>query len=168
MSKEIINRVANSPLITIDLANYAPKQKIINLDIKKFLFEEVVLKEKLFRDKLKRFDFSVYTNQTVAINCSSNAILPMWAFMLLASYLNDFTSEIYFGEKEDVFQKIFSNNIDAIDPAEFENKKVIIKGCGEIPLTETLYIGITKKLQNTVNSLMFGEACSSVPVFKKK
>ena len=107
MSKEIINRVANSSLITIDLANYAPKQKIINLDVKKFLFEGVVLKEKLFRNKLKQFDFSVYTNQAVAINCSSNAILPMWAFMLLASYLNDFTSEIYFGTKEEVFQKIF-------------------------------------------------------------
>ena len=88
--------------------------------------------------------------------------------MLLTSYLNNSASKIYFGTKEEVFQKIFSDNIDAIDATEFENKKVIVKGCGQVPLTEALYIAITKKLQNTVSSLMFGEACSAVPVFKKK
>ena len=168
MSDEIVNKVANSALITIDLTDYAPKETIAILDVKDFLFEGIILKEKAFRNTLKEFDFSVYTDKIVALYCSSDAIVPMWAFMLLTSYLNNSASEIYFGKKEEVFQKIFSDNIDAIDATEFENKKVIVKGCGQVPLTEALYIAITKKLQNTVSSLMFGEACSAVPVFKKK
>jgi len=168
MSGEIVNKVANSALITIDLTDYAPKETIAILDAKDFLFEGIILKEKDFRNTLKEFDFSVYTDKIVALYCSSDAIVPMWTFMLLTSYLNNSASKIYFGKKEEVFQKIFSDNIDAIDATEFENKKVIVKGCGQVPLTEALYIAITKKLQNTVNSLMFGEACSAVPVFKKK
>jgi hypothetical protein len=168
MSGEIVNRVANSPLITLDLTDYAPKETIAILDAKDFLFEGIILKEKEFRNTLKEFDFSVYTNNIVALYCSSDAIVPMWAFMLLTSYLNNSASKIYFGKKEEVFQKIFSDNIDAIDATEFKNKKVIVKGCGQVPLTEALYIAITKKLQNTVSSLMFGEACSAVPVLKNK
>ena len=168
MSDEIVNKVANSALITIDLTDYAPKETIAILDVKDFLFEGIILKEKDFRNTLKEFDFSAYTDKIVALYCSSDAIVPMWAFMLLTSYLNSSASKIHFGTKEEVFQKIFSDNIDAIDATEFENKKVIVKGCGQVPLTETLYIAITKKLQNTVSSLMFGEACSAVPVFKKK
>ena len=168
MSGEIVNRVANSALITIDLTDYAPKDTIAILDAKDFLFEGIILKEKEFRNTLKEFNFSVYTNKIVALYCSSDAIVPMWAFMLLTSYLNNSASKIYFGKKEEVFQKIFSDNIDAIDATEFENKKVIVKGCGQVPLTEALYIAITKKLQNTVSSLMFGEACSAVPVLKNK
>ena len=168
MSGEIVNKVANSALITIDLTDYAPKETIVILDIKNFLFKGIILKEKDFRNTLKEFDFSVYADKIVALYCSSDAIVPMWAFMLLTSYLNNSASKIHFGTKEEVFQKIFSDNIDAIDATEFENKKVIVKGCGQVPLTETLYIAITKKLQNTVSSLMFGEACSAVPVFKKK
>jgi len=168
MSDEIVNRVANSALITIDLTDYAPKETIAILDVKDFLFEGIILKEKDFRNTLKEFDFSVYTDKIVTLYCSSDAIVPMWAFMLLTSYLNNSASKIHFGTKEEVFQEIFSDNIDAIDATEFENKKVIVKGCGQVPLTEALYIAITKKLQNTVSSLMFGEACSAVPVFKKK
>ena len=168
MTGEIINRVTNSNLITIDLADYAPTSSIKILDIKNFLFEGVLLKEKEFRSSLKEFDFSAYTNKTVALNCSTDAIVPMWAFMLVTSYLNTSNSEIHFGTKKKVFQTIFTANIDAIDASEFEGKKVIVKGCGEVLLTEALYIAITKKLINTVNSLMFGEACSAVPVFKKK
>ena len=92
----------------------------------------------------------------------------MWAFMLITSYLKGVASKIHFGKKEDVFQLIFTANIDAIDSTEFESKKVIVKGCGQIPLSESLYIAITKKLQNTVSSLMFGEACSAVPILKNK
>ena len=168
MSGEIVNRVANSPLISLDLTDYAPTNQIAVLDVKDFLFQGIVLKEKEFRVSLKEFDFSIYTNKTVALNCSSDAIVPMWAFMLVTSYLNSVNAEIHFGIKEDVFQQIFTNNINAIDVSEFVSKKVIVKGCGQIPLTEALYIAITKKLQNTVSSLMFGEACSAVPVLKNK
>ena len=168
MDKEIVNRVANSSLITMDLTDYAPTKPIAVLDIKDFLFQGIVLKEKEFRLSLKAFDFSIYTNITVALNCSADAIVPMWAFMLVTYYLNTVNANIYFGIKEDVFQQIFKENINSINASEFEGKKVIVKGCGQIPLTEALYIAITKKLQNTVSSLMFGEACSAVPVLKNK
>ena len=168
MSDEIVNRVANSPLITIDLADYAPSQSIAVLDVKDFLFQEIILKEKEFRANLKEFDFSIYQDKIVAINCSSDAIVPMWAFMLITYYLKGIASEIHFGKKEGVFQQIFTANIDTIDATEFKNKKVIVKGCGQIPLSEGLYIAITKKLRHTVSSLMFGEACSAVPVLKNK
>ncbi|MEC7864177.1 MAG: DUF2480 family protein [Bacteroidota bacterium] len=168
MGEEIVNRVANSSLITIDLADYAPKSQISEIDLKQFLFKGVILKEKEFRKTLKEFDFSIYTNKIVALFCSSDAIIPMWAYMLTTSYLNPLASEIYFGDKEQVFQKMIAKNIEKIDTAEFKEKKIIIKGCGHIPLAENLYIAITKKLQNTASSLMFGEACSAVPVFKKE
>jgi len=168
MGKEIINRVANSDLITIDLSDYVPAKKITEIDLKDFLFEKFILKEKDFRMALKRFDFSLYENKIVAINCSIDCIIPMWAYMLLTSHLNNHTAEIHFGEKKEVFQKLFLQNIENINHSQFENKKVIVKGCGHIPLNEELYIAITKKLQNAVSSLMFGEACSAVPVFKKK
>jgi hypothetical protein len=168
MGKEIINRVANSDLITIDLSDYVPAKKITEIDLKDFLFEKFILKEKDFRMALKRFDFSLYENKIVAINCSIDCIIPMWAYMLLTSHLNNHAAEIHFGEKKEVFQKLFLQNIENINHSQFENKKVIVKGCGHIPLNEELYIAITKKLQNAVSSLMFGEACSAVPVFKKK
>ena len=168
MSDKIINKIANFKLITIDLVDYAPKSNIENLDIKDFLSGGVVLKEKEFRLNLKEFDFSIYSGKTVALNCSTEAIVPMWAFMLITSYLNNFASNVHFGTKEEVFEKIFISSIEAINASEFENKKVIVKGCGQVPLKESLYIAITMKLQNKVNSLMFGEACSSVPVFKTK
>ena len=168
MNGKIINRVANSSLITIDLTDYAPTKPIKVLDLTDFLFQGIILKEKEFRVSLKTFDFSIYTNTTVALNCSADAIVPMWAFMLVTSYLNSVNADIHFGIKGDVFQQIFTHNINAIDTSKFEGKKVIVKGCGQIPLTEGLYIAITKKLQNAVSSLMFGEACSAVPVLKNK
>ena len=168
MVDEIINRVSNSPLITIDLTDYAPKVSVKELDIKDFLFEGIILKEKEFRNTLKEFNFSVFSDKVASVYCSSDAVVPMWAFMLITSYLNNIASEIHFGTKEGVFQKKFSDKIESIDASEFEGKKVIVKGCGEVPLTEDLYIAISKKLLPIVNSLMFGEACSAVPVFKKK
>ena len=168
MSEEIINRVANSDLITIDLTDYAPNIQILELDLKHFLFEGFILKEKDFRASLKEFDFSGYENKVVAVFCSSDCIIPMWAFMLVTSCLNNVASEIYSGNKAAVFQQLFLRNIENIKTLKFKNKKVIVKGCGQIPLSQNLYVAITKKLQNTVTSLMFGEACSAVPVFKKQ
>ena len=168
MSEEIINRVANSDLITIDLTDYAHNIQILELDIKHFLFEGFILKEKDFRASLKEFDFSGYENKVVAVFCSSDCIIPMWAFMLVTSCLNNVASEIYSGNKNTVFQQLFLSNIENIKTLKFKNKKVIVKGCGQIPLSANLYVAITKKLQNIVTSLMFGEACSAVPVFKKQ
>ena len=168
MSGEIVNRVANSGLITIDLSDYAPKEKILIFDVKDLLFEGIILKEKDFRSSLKEFDFSRYKGQIVALCCSAEAIIPMWAYMLVSSYLNPICSGLYFGTKEEVFQNILLKKITDIDSEKFKDKKVIVKGCGNIPLSEALYVAITQKLQNSVSSLMFGEACSAVPVYKKK
>lgn len=168
MSGEIVNRVADSGLITIDLSDYAPKEKILIFDVKDLLFEGIILKEKGFRSHLKEFDFSRYKGQIVALCCSAEAIIPMWAYMLVSSYLNPICSGLYFGTKEEVFQNILLKKITDIDSEKFKDKKVIVKGCGNIPLSEALYVAITQKLQNSVSSLMFGEACSAVPVYKKK
>lgn len=168
MSGEIVNRVANSGLITIDLSDYAHKEKILIFDVKDLLFGGIILKEKDFRSSLKEFDFSRYKGQIVALCCSAEAIIPMWAYMLVSSYLNPICSGLYFGKKEEVFQSILLKKITDIDSEKFKDKKVIVKGCGNIPLSEALYVAITQKLQNSVSSLMFGEACSAVPVYKKK
>ena len=168
MTEEIINRVANSGLITLDLSDYAPKEDILIFDLKNLLYEGIFLKEKDFRSSLKEFDFSKYKGHTVALYCSTEAIIPMWAYMLISSYLTPICSSLCFGTKEEVFQKILLKNIFDIDSEKFKDKKVIVKGCGNIPLSESLYIAITQKLQNSVSSLMFGEACSAVPVYKRK
>ena len=168
MTEEIINRVANSDLITIDLEDYAPQKDVLELDVKRFLFKGVILKEKEFRSDLKSFDFSRYKNAIVAVFCSSDAILPMWSYMLIASYLNPICCDLKFGKKEDVVKEIILEKIDNLNEAEYNNKKVIVKGCGSLNLDESVYIAITKKLQKNVSSLMFGEACSAVPVYKKK
>ena len=168
MSEEIVNRVAKSDLITIDLADYAPNVEILELDLTQFLFEGFILKEKKFRASLDSFNFNIYKNKVVGIFCSSDCVIPMWAFMLAASKINTFASGVYSGDKNTVFQQLLLKNINNINSLDFQNKKVIVKGCGQIPLDESMYIEITKKLKNTVFSLMFGEACSAVPVYKKK
>ena len=168
MNNEIVNRVANSGLVTIDLADYAPNVEILELDLKDFLFQGHILKEKNFRDSLKRFDFTIYKDKVAAVFCSNTCIIPMWAFMLATSHLDAITSEVYAGNKEAVFQKLFLYNLENFNPIEFENKKVIVKGCSQIPVNEDMYITITTKIKNSVNSLMFGEACSAVPIYKKR
>ena len=168
MNDEIVNRVAKSALITVDLTDYAPKKQILELDLKEFLYKGIILKEKQFRLGLKEYDFKQYTNVCVAVFCSSDCILPMWAFMLVSSYLKNVTAEIHYGNKTTVFEQLFIRNIKNINVIKFKNKPVIIKGCGHIPLSGALYMEIVKTLQNNVNSLMFGEACSAVPIYKKK
>ena len=168
MNGKIKNRVANSKLITVDLMDYAPNVQILEVDLKQFLFNGHILKEKDFRYAIKQFEFEKYKDKVVGVYCSSDCIIPMWAFMLVTSCLTKVTSKIYSGSKEAVFHQLFLQNIENMNSLGFQNKKVIVKGCGEIPLEESHYVAITKKLNNTVSSLMFGEACSAVPVNKKK
>ena len=168
MSEEIINKVANSGLITLDLSEYKNDKEIKELDVKSLLHEGIILKEKEFRKNLKEFDFKKYSKKNVAIYCSSEAILPMWAYMLITSYLKVYTSNIYFGSSAEVLQKIILKNVLKIKAEKFKNKKVIVKGCGDIVISESIFIAITSILKNNVSSLMFGEACSSVPIYKKK
>ena len=167
-TNEIKNRVADSGIVNVDLSDYAPKENILELDLKQFLFDGLVLKEKEFRVALKEFDFNKYDGKVVAVFCSANVIVPMWAYMLITTYLNNANAKIYFGNKNKVTQAIIKENIDSINVDDYKEKRVIVNGCSNIKLSEGLFIAITKKLQKNVKSLMFGEACSAVPIFKNK
>lgn len=167
-TNEIKNRVADSGIVNVDLSDYAPKENILELDLKQFLFDGLVLKEKEFRIALKEFDFNKYDGKVVAVFCGANVIVPMWAYMLITTYLNNANAKIYFGNKNKVTQAIIKENIDGINVDDYKEKRVIVNGCSNITLSEGLFIAITKKLQKNVKSLMFGEACSAVPIFKNK
>jgi len=165
---ELINKVAQSGLITLDLEDFFPKKEIIGFDIKDFLFRGLILKELDFRAALKAHDWSVYKDKTVAVFCSADAIIPQWAYMLIMTHLSAQTTTVYFGTIEEVEQKLFLSNIKKLDAAKYTGEKIIIKGCGTKTVTGEAYLEVTKKLQPVVKSLMFGEPCSTVPVYKKK
>ncbi len=167
MNNEIINKIAKSGIINLDLEDYAPKGIITELDIKDFLFEGLILKEKYFRESLKDHNWSKYRGDVLALFCSSNSIIPMWAYMLVTSYLEKNNLINFYGNKEQVFNLLFIEIIEELDIHEFKDKRVIIKGCGNLKIHEKIYVAITKKMQPAVKSLMFGEACSSVPIHKK-
>ena len=166
-TKDIINRVANSGLIDLDLSDYFPKERIVEVDLKQFLFQEKILKEREFRKSVQNHDFSFCSQLHVAIYCSSKAIVPMWSYMLIASRILPIAKSIAFGTSIEVLQNLCLKNIDNINADIFRNKRVIVKGCGDGELSESMYVSICAKLQPVVKSLMYGEACSSVPVYKK-
>lgn len=166
--EEIINRVANSKLITINLEDYYPEGKRVVFDIKDWLFQEVVLKEKDFRESTKNHDWSQYKNQFVALTCSSEAIVPVWAYMLITSHLNPFAKKVIVGSIAELNSILYAETLQQTDFSEFKDRSIIIKGCSNKPVPENAYLLLTQKLQNQVKSLFYGEACSSVPIFKKK
>ncbi|MBD3890790.1 MAG: hypothetical protein ACI9NI_000959 [Olleya marilimosa] len=167
MAEEIINRVANSKLITLDLEDYYPKGQRVVLDIKDWLFQELVLKEKDFREYIKNHDWSQYQNQYVAITCSADAIIPDWAFMLLVVNLEPFVEKCHIGTLEDLETAIYQDIIQAIDGTFYQDKPVIIKGCSNKPVPINAYVMITNKLKPYAKSIMYGEACSFVPLYKR-
>ncbi len=167
MSETFVNKVADSGIVTLNLEDYYPKETIIVFDMKDYLFMGLILKEKDFRESLKELDLSVFENKIVALTCSADAVIPMWAYMLAASALQPLAKEIVFGNKEEAVKTILTKNIAAINVDDFENKKVVIKGCGELPVTESAFVEITKKLRPVAKSIMYGEPCSTVPVYKK-
>jgi hypothetical protein len=166
--EEIRNKVAESGLITIDLEKYYPDQQPLSFDLKNFLFMEMLLKEKDFREALENHDWSVYGGRDVAVHCSTDAIVPMWAYMLVVSKLSGTARSIISGTPEDAFKQVFIQNIRQVDPVVYEGKRVVVKGCGDKPVPEYAYAEISIKLLPVVKSLMYGEPCSTVPVYKKK
>lgn len=165
--KEIINRVANSSIVTFDLEeHYQPGDRIL-IDIKDQLYQGLILKEKDFRDFIKNHDWSQYKNKFVAITCSEDAIIPAWAYMLLTSALQPHTNTIVFGSLEDLETKIFSEAISKVDWSQFNNAKVVIKGCSKVSVPMAAYVEATRLLRPHAASIMFGEPCSTVPVYKK-
>lgn len=164
---EFVNKVAQSGIITLNLEDYYPKEEVKVFDMKDFLFMELILKEKDFREALKQLDISVYENKIVALTCSNDAIIPMWAYMLVTSVLEPVAKEIIFGDAAFAAQKLLLDNIEALDKGQFDDQRVVIKGCGDLPIKEAAYIEITKQLRPHAKSIMYGEPCSTVPVFKK-
>jgi hypothetical protein len=168
MSEPFVNKVAESGLVTLDLEKYYPKQPTAVFDLKDHLFMGMILKEKDFREALKNLDWSVYQNKAVAVTCSADAIIPVWAWMLVATQLEPIASTIVMGSEKELHKALYLENIAAINTAEFEDKRVVIKGCGETPIDDYVYMEITKRLRPVVKSIMYGEPCSTVPVYKKK
>jgi len=168
MANEIINRVATSQLITIDLEDFYPKGERVVLDIKNWLYHELILKETDFREYLKNHDWSQYQNKYVALTCSSDAIIPSWAFMLISTYISPFSKKVVVGNFTTLETSIFQDIINSIPVDDYLEKPVIIKGCSNKPIPETAYLQLIEKLQPIVKSIMFGEACSTVPLFKKQ
>ena len=166
MEKEIINKVANSGLINLDLADYYPKGERVVYDIKQNLWQEFVLKEKDFRLFVKENDWSVYQDKYVALINSADAIVPSWAFMILTDALEPFAKEVVNGDLETMETVIFLNSMEKnLNPSDYKDQRVIIKGCGEIPIPDSAYVKAVNLLKPVVKSLMYGEACSAVPVF---
>jgi hypothetical protein len=169
MEKEIINKVANSGLINLDLADYYPKGERVVYDIKQNLWQEFVLKEKDFRLFVKENDWLVYQDKYVALINSADAIVPSWAFMILTDALEPFAKEVVNGDLETMETVIFLNSMEKnLNPSDYKDQRVIIKGCGEIPIPDSAYVKAVNLLKPVVKSLMYGEACSAVPVFKKR
>lgn len=167
MAKEIVNRVANSKLQTIDLEDYYPAGKRLVLDISEWLFEGIILKEKDFRAAVKSHPWDQYSSTYVAVNCSTDAIIPSWAYMLVSTALAPYANKFVIGDLELLENIIFQDVVSSISIEKFKGLPVIIKGCSNKKIPDSAYAEITHRLVPVVSSLMFGEACSSVPLFKK-
>jgi hypothetical protein len=168
MDEPIINKVSESELVSLDLETYYPRDETAMFDLKDYLFMGMILKEKEFREALKKIDWEKYQDKNVAVACTADAIIPVWAYMLVASYLQPAAKEIIMGDEKELHKTIFLKNLSQINVAQFAGQRIVIKGCGETPIGDFAYMEITKLLQPVAKSIMYGEPCSTVPVFKKR
>jgi len=168
MEDQIVNRVAASNLITFDLEElYTPGERAL-FDIKDLLFQGLILKEKDFRDFVRQHDWSEFRGKQVAITCSADAVVPTWAFMLLATVLQPFAEQVIFGSLEDLEKTLFLQKLNLVDWKKFADEKVVIKGCSKVHVPVAAYVEVVNRLRPLASSIMFGEACSTVPLFKQK
>lgn len=165
MAEEIVNRVAKSGIISLDLEKFFPEGERVVLDLKEILYQGMILREKDLRDFIKEKDWSKYKDKHVALTCTADAIVPVWAYMLLATNLNPYARTVFYGGKEEMEHELINREIEKIDPAQYKDARVVVKGCGNVPASA--YVKLTNKLQPVVKVLMFGEPCSTVPVYKK-
>jgi hypothetical protein len=168
MNDPIINKVAESGLVTLDLEQYYPKEETGVFDLKDHLFMGMILKEKEFREALKGIDWEKYRNKNVAVTCSADAIIPVWAYMLVASYLQPVAKDVIMGDEKELHRTLFLKNLSKINMHEFAGKRIVVKGCGETPIGDFAYMEITKMLRPVAKSIMYGEPCSTVPIYKKQ
>jgi hypothetical protein len=164
---ELINRVAASPLLSLNMEEFYPQEERVLFDLKPFLFHELILKEKEFRQMLKELDWSVYDNKWVAITCTADAIIPTWAFMLVCTYLESHSKGYVVGSLENLEQHIAETALSEVDWSEFDDRPVVVKGCSKFSIPLFAYGRLISLLQSRAKSLMFGEPCSTVPLYKK-
>ncbi len=164
----IKNKVAESGIITLDLEQFIPKKEtIVIFDLAPFLFRGLILREKDYRAALTEHDWSQYLGKHTGIMCSADAIIPMWAFMLAANYLQPVSRSVHYGDIDTVIHEVIVTEITAIDTALYAGKRVVVKGCGDVPIPQTAYVLATSKLRPVVKSIMYGEPCSTVPIYKQ-
>lgn len=168
MEETIVNRVASSPIVTLNMSDYKIEGERIIYDLKDNLFQGLVLREKDFRTFLKEHDWSVYEGKHVAIQCSVDAIVPSWAQMLLTTYLVPYAATVVYGSLDDLEKQIIQKMLAKVNVEELADRPVVVKGCSDIAFPEHIYVQLTQLLQPVVKSLMFGEPCSTVPIYKKK
>lgn len=167
MDKEIINKVAQSGIITIDLETFYPKGERVLFDIKNLLFEELILREKDIREYVKTNDWTTYKDKYVALTCSVDAVVPTWAYMLLTAYLEPFAKKIVFGNLETLETILYQEIFNTLDLTDYKNARIVIKGCGNLPVPKAAYVQLTTILRPIAKSIMYGEACSTVPLYKQ-
>lgn len=165
---EILNRVASSSIISLNMEEFYPQEERVVFDLKLFLFQELILREKEFRQALKDFDWSLYADKWVAVTCSADAIVPTWAYMLVCTYLEGVAKGYSVGDLDGLEQHIAELALSSINPADFKDRPVVIKGCSKFPIPLFAYGRLISLLQREARSLMFGEPCSTVPLFKKR
>jgi hypothetical protein len=163
----IDNKVARSGLITLDLKKYFDQTPIAEFDLKDYLWMEYVLKEKEFRDALEKHDWEQYRDKNLAVFCSTDAIIASWAYMLVATYAGGFARKIWYGSKPEIYLEAYRERLDAEDWSRFEGRRVLLKGCSDVAMPAGVYLHATVKLLPVVDRLMYGEACSFVPVYRK-
>ncbi len=167
MESKLVNRVAQSGLITLDLEVFYPEGEIAPFDLKDYLFMGLILKEKDFREALKAHDWAQYAGKNLAVFCSADAIIPMWAYMLVAASAAPYARDVFQGTPEQYVEAAFLKKLAALDLSPYEGKRLVIKGCSDKPVPPSAYVEITRRLQPIALSIMFGEPCSTVPVYKR-
>jgi hypothetical protein len=168
MEGEIVNKVAQSALVTLDLESFYPKGEIMLFDLKPYLFMDLIIKEKEFRAAMQELDWTPYQDKIVALTCTADVIIPVWAYMLVTSYLQPLVKDIIMGDEQMAVRETLAKRIAAVDIEKFRDQRVVVKGCGDLQIGEFAYVDITRRLRPVVKSIMYGEPCSTVPVFKKK
>lgn len=168
MSDLLVNKVANSGLITLDLEQFLPKGEIKVFDLKDFLFMGLILKEKDYREALKARTWDEFEGQNVAVTCTTDAIIPVWAFMLAVTYLEPVAKDVFLGTAEEMHKHLLLKNIEGVAVEPYSEQRIVVKGCGETPIDNVAYAAITKVLRPVAKSIMYGEPCSTVPIYKKK
>ncbi|KAA8481390.1 uncharacterized protein DUF2480 [Arcticibacter tournemirensis] len=168
INENIVNRVAQSGLVSFDLADFYPRGERVTYDIKDNLFHGLILKEKDFREFVKDHDWEQYTGKNVAIICSSDAIVPTWAYMLLANRMAPYAREVVFGSLDTLETVLFQKALETLDMESYRDKRVVVKGCGDVTVPISAYVDLTTRLTKVAKSVMYGEPCSTVPVFKRK